>query len=133
MKSHEMKDKIQKLLSSGVTGKQVETSTGISKSNFYNLKNGSTSIEKINYETVVKLADFYDKQVELKTLETNREEYLEFVTNIQTLGSDIKINKSNSINRKAFKEVMNEFFEEMYHDQGLVISLFDSYKEKAKR
>lgn len=132
MKSHEMKDKVQKLLSSGVTGKQVEESIGVSKSNFYNLKNGSTSIEKINYETVVKLADFYDRQVELKTLETNREEYLEFVTNIQTLGSDIKINKSNSIDKRAFEEVMTNFFEEMYHDQGLVISLFELYKEKVK-
>ena len=54
-------DKVKELLATDITSYRIAKDTGMDQVTIWNIREGNTKIERMNFENVAKLTAYYDK------------------------------------------------------------------------
>lgn len=134
-----LKEKMLNLLDSNITGQEVADKTSISKSNYYNLKrlskDNKINFDKINYGTVVQLADLYDWYIEQNLLINKTEEYFQFLKNIDIFFKQQKeypVYFENQEKNIAFKQTVCDWIDKCSNDKSLLNQMFSDFEKRSE-
>lgn len=128
-------EKVKSVVGSGMTAYEIEKKTGVTRPTIINMQKGSYDFSKASYQTVEKLANFYDQQRESTLVFKDQGGFLNFSSLLDRKLKEV-IDSNNLLldpSDKAMKEILNKIRDNVLKDSYLLEDLYDVYVEQLNK
>lgn len=128
-------EKVKSVVRSGMSAYEIEKKTGVTRPTINNMQKKSYDYSKVSYQTVEKLANFYDQQRESTLVFKDQGGFLNFSSLLDRKLKEVIDSNNLALDPsdKAMKEVLNKIRDNVLKDSYLLEDLYDVYVEQLNK
>lgn len=112
--------KVNKLLSSDITGDRIQAETGVNKTTIFYYRNGTTKVENMTVENAKKLADFWDVVKDEKPIDIKIKGVRNAVSDFNNWQGTARVFYDRADKKMWTNVYASENDTEKYHDESIV-------------